>query len=83
MNQPSSVRSVSSVIFGSVLPCASCPALPISNSFHSMESPVFAAAAFITLTASGTTSRPMSSPCMIPIFKVISCLAAYHYLMLS
>ena len=29
----------------------------------------FAAAAFITLTASGTTSSPMSSPSRIPIFS--------------
>src|ERR1043165_9658654 len=69
MNQPSSVRSVSSVIFGSVLPYFSWPALPISNSCHSMARPTLAAAAFITFTASGTTSRPISSPSIIPIFK--------------
>src|SRR6185503_5173208 len=72
MIQPSSVRSVSSVIFGSVLPYCSWPALPIGNSCHSRARPVLAAAAFITLTASGTTSRPMSSPSRIPIFIWLS-----------
>ena len=31
---------------------------------------VFAAAAFITLTASGTTSSPISSPSKMPIFSI-------------
>src|SRR4051794_35171647 len=69
MIQPSSVCRVSSVIFGSVLPCCSWPALPIGSSCHSMARPVLAAAAFITLTLSGTTSRPISSPSNIPIFN--------------
>ena len=45
--------------------------LPIGNGCHSIGSPVRAAAAFITLTHSGTTSRPISSPSRIPIFKFI------------
>src|SRR3954468_415128 len=69
MIQPSSLCRVSSVIFGKVLPCCSWPALPIGSSCHSMARPVFAAAALITLTDSGTTSRPMSSPSNIPIFN--------------
>src|SRR3954453_2617937 len=69
MIQPSDVFRVSSVIFGRVLPCCSWPALPIGSSCHSMARPVFAAAALITLTASGTTSMPMSSPSNIPIFN--------------
>src|SRR5437660_12400511 len=69
MIQPSSVCRVSSVIFGRVLPCCSWPALPIGSSCHSMLNPVLAAAALITLTASGTTSRPISSPSNIPIFN--------------
>src|SRR5947209_6162285 len=69
MIQPSSVCRVSSVIFGRVLPYCSWPALPIGSSCHSMDKPVLAAAALITLTASGTTSRPMSSPSNIPIFN--------------
>src|SRR6476620_187847 len=69
MIQPSSVCRASSVIFGRVLPCCSWPALPIGSSCPSMVRPVLAAAALITLTASGTTSRPMSSPSNIPIFN--------------
>src|SRR4051812_23554012 len=69
MIQPSSVCKVSSVILGRVLPYCSWPALPIGSSCHSMDKPVLAAAALTTLTASGTTSRPMSSPSNIPIFN--------------
>src|SRR4249919_335783 len=69
MIQPSRVCRVSSVIFGKVLPYCSWPALPIGSSCHSMVKPVLAAAALITLTDSGTTSRPMSSPSNIPIFN--------------
>src|SRR5882757_212396 len=69
MIQPSRVCRVSSVILGKVLPYCSWPALPIGSSCHSMLKPVLAAAALITLTDSGTTSRPISSPSNIPIFN--------------
>src|ERR1035437_8163741 len=69
MIQPSSFHSAASVVGGSVLPSNSWPALPIGNGCQSMARPAREAAAFITLTASGTTSRPMSSPSRIPIFK--------------
>src|SRR5579871_415141 len=68
MIQPSSVRSAVSVTAGSVLPCCSCPCLPIGSGCHSIARPVRAAAAFITFTHSGTTSWPMSSPSSTPIF---------------
>ena len=55
---------------GSVLPCSSCPRLPIGSGRQSISSRSRAAAAFITLMHSGTTSRPMSSPSRIPIFKL-------------
>src|SRR5688572_7779335 len=42
----------------------------MGSSRHSISSPVLAAAAFMTLTASGTTSRPMSSPRSTPIFSM-------------
>src|SRR5450756_1470556 len=69
MIQPSSFHSAASVVGGSVLPSTSWPALPIGNGCQSMARPERDAAAFITLTASGTTSRPMSSPNRMPIFK--------------
>src|SRR5262245_43571376 len=69
--QPSVFFSASAVTAGSVLPCSSCPRLPIGRSCHSTCKPVFAAAAFITLTASGTTSSPMSSPSSTPIFNML------------
>src|SRR6266702_60924 len=69
MIQPSSPRSACSVTAGSVSPCSSCPRLPMGSSCQSIASPVCAAAARMTLTHSGTTSRPMSSPGRIPIFK--------------
>src|SRR5271163_2716167 len=46
--------------------------MPIGSGTQSTTSPVAAAAAFITLTHSGTTSRPMSSPSSTPIFTFVS-----------
>ena len=72
MIQPSSFHSAASVDGGSVLPSLSWPSLPIGSGCQSMARPARDAAAFITLTVSGTTSRPMSSPSKIPIFKQAS-----------
>src|SRR5947199_113804 len=69
MIQPSSVCSVSSVILGKVLPYCSWPASPSNGTNFRSARPVLAAAALITLTDSGTTSRPISSPSNIPIFN--------------
>src|ERR1700730_15424586 len=68
MIQPSSPRNAVSVTAGSVSPCCSWPCLPIGSGCQSIASPVRAAAAFIPLTHSGTTSWPMSSPTSTPIF---------------
>jgi hypothetical protein len=56
---------------GRALPFSAWPALPIGSGYHSMESPVCADAAFITLTHSDTILRPMSSPSRISTFSVI------------
>src|SRR3974377_2401154 len=72
MIQPSSFHSAFSVLGGNVLPSASWPCLPIGSCCHSRIRPARAAAAFITLTHSGTTSCPMSSPERMPSFKAIS-----------
>src|SRR5216683_3212007 len=69
MIQPSRSQSAFSVTAGSVLPCSSCPRLPIGSATQSIARPLRDAAAFITLTHSGTTSSPMSSPGRTPIFK--------------
>src|SRR5262249_2264904 len=70
--QPSVFLSASTVTCGSVFPWSSCPCFPTGKSCHSTCSPLFFAAAFMTLTASGTTSSPISSPSNTPIFSVIS-----------
>jgi len=44
----------------------------MGSSCHCTSSPVAFAAAFITLTASGTTSKPISSPSRMPIFTMLS-----------
>src|SRR3974390_2353032 len=72
MIQPSSFHSAFSVLGGNVLPSASWPCLPIGSCCHSRVRSARAAAAFITLTHSGTTSCPMSSPERMPSFKAIS-----------
>src|SRR5690349_10890875 len=59
-----------------VWPCNSWPRRPIGCSLHCTASPAFFAAAFITLTASGTTSSPMSSPSNTPILSMAVTLPA-------
>jgi hypothetical protein len=71
ITQPSSSRKACSVTAGSVWPCSSCPFLPIGSGCQSISSRSRAAAAFIILMHSGTTSSPISSPGRIPIFKLI------------
>src|SRR5687767_4300817 len=69
--QPSSVSSFSRVPGGRVLPSVSNAFLPMGTGCQSISSPVCCAAARITLTHSGTTSSPMSSPSRIPILSIV------------